>query len=131
MSAFLSISVTLSQHNNWNQCKIPSKASTLMLTLTLSVNTALMTSLASDECTFGDFEGVLPSMQTCAEMVRDSPWMCYPGRGGEHCCASCARLANEENSGKHSLDLSQCKKNQWQKVRFLSRSSDIISLAFQ
>ena len=39
-------------------------------------------------------------MQTCAEMVRDSPWMCYPGRGGEHCCASCARVANKENAGK-------------------------------
>ena len=58
----------------------------------------------SDECTFGDFKGLLrPSMQTCAEMVRDSPWMCYPGRGGEHCCASCARIANKENAGKHSL----------------------------
>ena len=64
----------------------------------------------SDECTFGDFKGLLrPSMQTCAEMIRYSPWMCYPGRGGEHCCTSCAKLANKENAGKHSSDLSQCK----------------------
>ena len=57
-------------------------------------------SLSTDECTFGDYKGQLSSGQTCAEMVHDSPWLCYRDPESQKCCGSCARIADDNDQGK-------------------------------
>ena len=54
----------------------------------------------SDSCTFGDFKGLLYTGQTCAEMVHDSPWLCYRQPESDKCCSSCERIADENYEGK-------------------------------
>ena len=59
----------------------------------------LPVSSITDSCTFGDFKGLLSSGQTCAEMVHDSPWLCYRQSENDKCCASCERIADDNDQG--------------------------------
>ena len=53
----------------------------------------------SEECTFGDYKGELSSGQTCAEIVHDSPWLCYRDPESRQCCDSCKRIVDGNNKG--------------------------------
>ncbi len=56
-----------------------------------------------DYCWSGDYKGIFYDGRTCAEVVHQSPWLCYDAKYRDACCKSCFDIEDQTNDGMHSF----------------------------